>query len=196
MQSGAACEPGTAAFVASTERRANLAEITRLVVESGVDVPLAGGERWYLPRGVRGRFGEGAREDGLNLVEELRRRGYRIVYTREELTAVPDTVTKLWGIFAHDHTFHDLTEEELAQRNLPLYVETAPTVAEMSRAALRILSRNPNVFLLVAEEEGTDNFGNRNNARGSPEAGRRADEAIGLFIEFVSSSSCATIRTC
>ncbi|MDW8443427.1 MAG: alkaline phosphatase [Acetobacteraceae bacterium] len=185
VQSGAAYEPGTAAFVASTERRANLAEITRLVVESGVDVHLAGGERWYLPRGVQGRFGEGAREDGRNLIEELRQRGYHIVFTRDELKAVPDSVTKLWGIFAHDHTFNDRTEEELAQRNLPLYVETAPTIAEMSAAALRILARNPNGFLLVSEEEGTDNFGNRNNARGALEAGRRADEAIGLFIEFV-----------
>ncbi|MCS6922380.1 MAG: alkaline phosphatase, partial [Elioraea sp.] len=110
VQSGAAYEPGTAAFVASTERRANLAEITRLVVESGVDVHLAGGERWYLPRGVQGRFGEGAREDGRNLIEELRQRGYHIVFTRDELKAVPDTVTKLWGIFAHDHTFNDRTE--------------------------------------------------------------------------------------
>ncbi|MCS6921922.1 MAG: alkaline phosphatase, partial [Elioraea sp.] len=185
VQSGAAYEPGTAAFVASTERRNSLEEITRLVVESGVDVHLAGGERWYLPEGVQGRFGPGARKDGRNLVEELRRKGYTVVFTRDELRAVPETVTKLWGIFAHNHTFNDETEETLAQRNLPLYVETAPTVAEMSAAALRILARNPNGFLLVSEEEGTDNFGNRNNARGALEAGRRADEAIGLFIEFV-----------
>jgi alkaline phosphatase len=185
VQSGAVSEPGTAAFVASTEQRGRHEEITRLVVESGVAVHLAGGERWYLPRGVQGRFGEGAREDGRNLIEELRAKGYTVVFTRDELKAVPDTATRLWGIFAHNHTFNDETEETLAQRNLPLYVETAPTIAEMSAAALRILARNPNGFLLVAEEEGTDNFANRNNARGTLEAGRRADEAIGLFAEFV-----------
>ncbi|MBC7432723.1 MAG: alkaline phosphatase [Rubritepida sp.] len=38
VNSGAAYEPGTAAFVASTERRNSLAEITRLVAESGVQV--------------------------------------------------------------------------------------------------------------------------------------------------------------
>ena len=185
VQSGAAYEPGTAAFVASTDRRNNLEEITRLVVESGVDVHLAGGERWYLPEGTQGRFGPGARKDGRNLIEELRRKGYTVVFTREELKAVPETTTKLWGIFAHNHTFNDETEETLAQRNLPLYVETAPTIAEMGEAALRILSRNPNGFLLIAEEEGTDNFGNRNNARGSLEAGARADDAIGVFMNFV-----------
>lgn len=62
---------------------------------------------------------------------------------------------------------------------------TAPTIAVRSAAALRILARNPSGFLLISEKEGTDNFGNRNNARGSLEAGRRTDEAIGLFIEFV-----------
>ena len=48
VNSGAAYEPGTAAFVASTPRRNSLADITRLVAESGVNVHLAGGERWYL----------------------------------------------------------------------------------------------------------------------------------------------------
>jgi alkaline phosphatase len=188
VNSGAAYEPGTAAFVASTERRNSLAEITRLVAESGVQVHLAGGERWYLPRGVQGRFGEGAREDGLNLIERLRAAGYAIVQTREELAALPVDATKVWGIFAHDHTFHDQNEETLAQRNLPHYLASAPSIAEMSEAALRILSRAPEGFLLVAEEEGTDNFGNVNNAPGSLEAGARADAAIGLFRRYIAAN--------
>lgn len=185
VNSGAAYEPGTAAFVASTSRRDSLEEITRLVVESGVAVHLAGGERWYLPRGTQGRFGEGARTDGRNLIEELRRAGYTVVFTREELAALPADATRVWGIFAHDHTFNDRTEQELRERNLPMYVETAPTVAEMSQAALRILSRHQGGFFLVVEEEGTDNFGNRNNAAGFFEGARRADAAVGVFAEFV-----------
>jgi alkaline phosphatase len=185
VNSGAAYEPGTAAFVASTERRNSLEEITRLVAESGVQVHLAGGERWYLPRGVQGRFGEGGRTDGRNLVEELRGRGYTVVFTREELMGLPADATRVWGIFAHEHTFHDRTEEALREANLPHYLGTAPTIAEMSEVALRILSRAPQGFFLVAEEEGTDNFGNQNNAAGTLEAGRRADEAIGLFARFV-----------
>lgn len=188
IQSGAAYEPGTAAFVASTERRDNLEEITRLVAESGVRIHLAGGERWYLPQGVRGRFGEGARTDGRDLVAELQARGYRLVWTRDELAALPADADRVWGIFAHDHTFHDMPEERQRERGLPHYVETAPDIAEMGRFALRMLSRAPDGFLLVAEEEGTDNFGNNNNAAGSLEAGRRADEAIGVFMDFVRAS--------
>src|SRR3712207_1684893 len=40
-------------------------------------------------------------------------------------------------------------------------------------------------FLLVAEEEGTDNFGNSNmNAEGIIEAGKRADRAIGVALDY------------
>jgi alkaline phosphatase len=185
INSGAAYEPGTAVFVASTERRNSLEEITRLVAESGVQVQLAGGERWYLPTGVQGRFGPGARTDGRNLIEELRGRGYTVVFTREELAALPATANRVWGIFAHEHTFHDLPEETQRERNLPHYVATAPSIAEMTQAALNILSRGPAGFLLVAEEEGTDNFGNNNNAPGTILAGQRSDEAIGVAQAFI-----------
>lgn len=196
VQTGAAYEPGTAAWFASTPRRNNLAEITRLVAESGVQVHLAGGERWYLPRGTQGRHGEGAREDGLNLVEALRARGYAVVFTREELAALPADASRVWGIFAHDHTFHDRSEETLAQQNLPHYVPGAPTVAEMAEAALRVLSRAPDGFLLVCEEEGTDNFGNANNAAGCLEAGARADAAVGVFRRFVAANPGTLMLTC
>ncbi|MCX7372443.1 MAG: alkaline phosphatase [Alphaproteobacteria bacterium] len=196
VNSGAAYEPGTAAFVASTERRNSLAEITRLVATSGVQLHLAGGERWYLPRGTQGRFGEGAREDGLNLIERLTAEGYRIVYTREELAALPADAPKVWGIFAHNHTFNDRDEEALAQNNLPHYVPTAPSIAEMSDYALRFLARAPQGFLLVAEEEGTDNFGNVNNAPGSLEAGMRADAAIGVYRRFVDANPNTLMLTC
>jgi len=97
---------------------------------------------------------------------------------------------RVLGVFAHGHTFNDLTGEELHRRGLPLYVVGSPTIAGMSKVALRILSQNPEStrqgIFLVVEEEGTDNFGNRSNAMGSLEAGRRADEAFGVFIDFVS----------
>jgi alkaline phosphatase len=195
VQTGAAYEPGTACFVVSTPRRDDLAEITRLLVESGVPLHLAGGERWYLPRGTQGRFGEGARTDGRNLIEDLRAKGYTLVFTKEELAALPDTASRVWGIFAHDHTFHDRTEEVQAQQNLPLYVETAPSFAEMVTAALRILSRAPGGFFLVAEEEGTDNFGNVNNARGMLESGRRADAAIGVIRDFIARNPATLMVT-
>ncbi|MBT9177438.1 MAG: Alkaline phosphatase [Firmicutes bacterium] len=189
IQTGSLTEPGTAAFVASVQERGNHDEIARQIIESGVDVILGGGERALLPFGVRGRHGEGGRNDGLNLIQRAKELGYTVVYTREELLALPPTATRVLGVFAHWHTFNDMTEEALRAAGLPLYVPTAPTVAEMSRATLEILSRNPRTaargFFMVSEEEGTDNFPNNANAPGSFEAGRRADEAFGVYREFV-----------
>ena len=185
VNSGTAHEPGTAAFIASVRRRSNQQEIVGQLVRSGIRLHMAGGERWYLPRGVPGRFGEGARSDGLNMIEELRARGCIIAYTTEEMRALPAEAPCVWGIFALDDTFNATTEERQAQAGLAHYVPGTPTVAEMAEAALRFLSRAPDGFLLVVEEEGTDNFANSNNAAGQLEAGRRADEAIGVLMRHV-----------
>lgn len=191
VQTGSIYEPGTAAFVASVDSRRNYEEIATQVIESNVDVILSGGEAWLLPQGVQGRHGEGNRSNGRDLILRARELGYTVVYNRDELIAAANNpgVIKLLGVFAHDHTFNDKPEEELRARQLPLYVDRSPTIAEMSDATLKILSRNPKAktkgIFIVAEEEGTDNFGNTANAIGSLEAGRKADEAFGVFLDFV-----------
>ncbi len=96
--------------------------------------------------------------------------------------------TKLLGVFAANHTFDDRREESLGLNTnspLPLYVSTAPTVAEMLTASLKILRQDPQGFFVVIEEEGTDNFANNNNAVGTIEALRRADAAIGVAMDYV-----------
>jgi alkaline phosphatase len=172
-------------FVASVRDRYDHAEIVRQILDAAPRVILGGGERYFLPRGVRGRHGVGAREDGVDMVARARGLGYTVVYSRDELAALPDSVDRVLGLFAANHTFHDHPEETLRERGLPLYVPTAPTVAEMTAAALRILSRHGAGFMLVIEEEGTDNFSNANNAAGTIEAGGRADAAIGLLLDYV-----------
>ncbi len=189
IQTGNVTEPGTAAFVASVKERDMHEEVARQVIESGVDVILGGGEGWLLPEGTKGRHGVGARKDGLNLIERARKLGYAVVFSRDELMKLDPKTPRILGVFAHGHTFNDRVEEDLRARGLPLYVAGSPTIAEMSKAALRILSENPKSkkkgIFIVAEEEGTDNFGNVANANGSFEAGRRADEAFGIFADFV-----------
>ena len=73
-------------------------------------------------------------------------------------------VKKILGVFAAKHTFNDQSEEELLELGLPNYSPSAPTLAEMTAFATRFLSKDNSNFFLVIEEEGTDNFGNANNA--------------------------------
>ncbi|MBR9974617.1 MAG: alkaline phosphatase [Bacteroidetes bacterium] len=186
VNSGHLCEPGTGVFLASSFSRYSYDSISTKIIESGADVLFGGGEVMLLPEGVIGRHGKpGNRKDGRNLIERAKELGYEIVYTREELKALPDDAQRVLGVFAAWNTFNDMTEEKLAERGLPLYTPSAPTLAEMTEVALRILSRKGERFLLVVEEEGSDNFANDNNAKGSIEALRRADAAIGVARGFV-----------
>lgn len=183
VNSGSAVEPGTACFLTAVHAREDYAEIVAQQLASGADVILMAGEEWYLPEGTEGRHGPGKRTDGRNLVAEAAAAGYTVVFTREELAALPDDAGKVLGIFAAEDTFNDEEEEELAKKGLPPYDPAAPTIAEMTKAALRFLGGRQ--FLLVVEEEGSDNFGNCNNAPGLAEALRRGDEGLGVALGFV-----------
>jgi len=228
INSGVIAEPGTGAFAAEVGQadvpegatgfgafpRAQFAEITRQVVESGIDVILGGGLVNYLPVGTEPPAdavyaASAAQLDAIstapnirpeeNLIELAESLGYTVVYTEEQLQAVVSDrrITKVLGIFANEDTFNDSIrlpdgslsgfDENLANTNTPPYVPSAPTVGEMLAAAQTILERNPkfaNGSLTVLEEEGTDNFGNINSASGILEGLLRTDEAIGAALEF------------
>ena len=185
VNSGHIAEPGTGAFVASGPDREDTDGLTVAIIESGTDIILGGGETLLLPERVVGRHGErGRRRDGLNLVERAQALGYTIVYNREELLALPESVEKVLGLFAANNTFNDRADKQLTENNLPTYVPQSPTVAEMTAFAIRRLTGSGDRFLLVVEEEGSDNFANLNNARGTLDALIRADEAIGVALRF------------
>lgn len=216
LQSGHLAEPGTAAFAAETTNRLGdnirardkYAEIIEQTIRSGTDIIMGGGELYMLPKGTTG-FHVTAEIDAseqrderrptINLIELAESLGYTVVYTEEQMNQVVNSQnppTKLLGVFAAEHTFDDRNEEELGLNSpnpLPLYVATAPTVAEMLEASLKILSQDPDGFFVVIEEEGTDNFGNPNNAVGTVEALRRADAAIGVAMDYVNNQDPNTL---
>ena len=194
INTGGAGEPGTACFLTSVDARDNGDEIVAQLVASGADVILLGGEEYFLPKGQRGVHGAGRRKDGRNLIEEAKAAGYRVVFTEEELSSLPDNPGKVLGVFSEDDTFNDEPEEVLQAKGLTPYKSEAPTVAEMTSAALRFLGGRQ--FLLVVEEEGTDNFGNCNNAVGTMEALRRADEGLGVALDYVDKHPDTLLLTC
>lgn len=187
VNTGTIVEPGSAVFVASSESRGNKEEITKRVIESGADVILSGGEEWMLPKGMEGvHTDEGRRTDGINLIERAQELGYVVIYDKYQLEDLPRDVKKVLGVFAAHNTFNDRPEEELAELGLPLYKESAPSLLEMTKAAVEILSNNGEQFFLVAEEEATDNFANKNNAIGNLTAHKKTDDALGFALEYVS----------
>jgi alkaline phosphatase len=185
VSSATVADAGTGTFLASTESRKNYTEIVRQMFEARPHVMLGGGEQFFLSKGTMGRHGPGIREDGRNLLTEARAAGYTVVLTREELAAVPAGTKRLLGVFSVNDTFLDKTEEEQRHDGTPDLAPTAPPYADMVRAALEVLSGYPDGFLLVAEEEGTDNFAGKNNARGALGAIKRADDGIGVARRYI-----------
>jgi glycerophosphoryl diester phosphodiesterase len=215
VQSGAIFEPGTAAFVAKTQEivnpdgtrtvpRAQQAEIAKQVINSGVNFIMGGGELNLIPVGEKGFHGTAAEYDALstsslvrpkeNLIELAKKAGYTIVYNEQQLNDLldpkktPVTPTKVLGVFAPIHTFNDRPEEALAAANLPLYKESAPTIGEMLELTQKLMEKHPNFkngSIAIVEEEGSDNFGNNNNAAGTIEGTLRADKAIGTALNFI-----------
>jgi len=185
VNSGTITEPGSGVFAASHPERYAHEPIALQILESGAEVILGGGEKYFVPEGVEGVYGPGARTDGRDLIAEAGDRGYTVVRTRQELLSLPDTVTKLLGLFASYHTFNDQPEERLLEKGLVAWPEEVPTIAEMTQVALDVLSRSGRRFFLASEEEGTDNMANANNAMGEIQAGQRADQAIGVIRAFI-----------
>jgi len=184
INSGTIVEPGTAVYTSSELKRSNYESITKQVLLSGVDLIFSGGEEWMLPEGINGVHGAGKRTDGMNLIEEAVKRGYKVIYTRDELNSLSPDEKKVLGVFASVSTYNDKTEEDQKKLNLPDYIPSAPRVNEMTAYALKFF-RNKGQFFLVIEEEGTDNFGNKNNAKGKIEALRGADLAIAEILKFM-----------
>ena len=127
---------------------------------------------------------------------------------------------KVLALFADEDIFNDTTEEDLVaqglvdplvrrdakETNLVLYGAPRgtpgfdpPTPAEMSEVALQVLSAHSEArglpYATVFEVEGTDNFGNSDNAVGSLFEAKRADEMIGVAREYVGRDPETTILT-
>jgi alkaline phosphatase len=182
VNSSTITEPGTAAFLVSVEDRDNDDEIAALLLAAKPDIMLGGGEQFFLPEGTQGVHGPGVRTDGRNLVEEAREAGYSVVHTREELAALPTSTLRVLGLFAAEHTFNEYDEATLAEKGLPAFQPQAPRFDEMVAAALARLRGAPKGYLLVGNEEGTDNLSGENNAPAVLEAAAGADRAIALAL--------------
>ena len=173
-------DAGTGVHLADVASRRDHASIAAQMLGQEPEVMLGGGEQWFLPEGVTGRHGAGRRTDGRNLVEEARAKGYLVVHTAEELARVPAGTRRLLGLFAAEDTFADFEDFATADAQAQPFLPGAPRYDAMVAAALRVLEDAPRGFLLVAEEEATDNLGGANHARGVIEAATGADRAIAL----------------
>ena len=147
-----------AAMVAHTRRRARKAEIAPMFLDAGVDVLLGGGGAYFLPAGTPGS----KRQDGLDPLARHREAGYPIVTTARELSSVasgPDT-RKLLGLF-HPENMDGVLDRRFLKRGTVGAFPDQPDLTEMTRAAIDVLSRNPEGFVLMVEAGLIDKFSHK-----------------------------------
>jgi alkaline phosphatase len=127
-----------AGYSAHWPDRDNFTEIGRQQVLLGIDVVFGGGKQYLLPKNLKG-----VRTDDLNLIDVLTKNNYKLIETREELMKLTPQTQKVWGMFADDAMANDLDR--------PVLRPSEPTLAEMTRKAIEILSKNKKGFFLMVE---------------------------------------------
>jgi alkaline phosphatase len=130
-----------AAYVAHTASRSNEDDIMEQAVHQGIDVVFGGGKRHLIPKELKGR-----RVDGDNLYEDLQRWGYRIVENREALQSI--RAGRVFGMFAPSHMDPEIDRTRLNPDQ--------PTLEEMTRKAIELLSQDPDGFFLMVEGSQVD----------------------------------------
>ena len=147
-------------------RDAGCADIARQLVEfpvgDGLEVAMGGGRRDFLPLASadpEDAQARGRRGDGRDLVAEwqARHRDGAYVWNARQLAALdPAGAGPLLGLFEHDHMRyeHDRAADPGGE----------PSLAEMTRAAIRRLRGNPRGFVLVVEGGRIDHGHHAGNA--------------------------------
>ena len=122
-----------AAFLAHSSARSDEFGIGAQIVGADAVVVMGGGRDFFLPPDG------GKRADGRNLVDEARAKGFDVVFDRDGLKA--RTGSRLLGLFAGE----DMPFEE------DRVAHETPSLPEMFDEALRMLTGDPDGFVLVVE---------------------------------------------
>ncbi len=132
-----------AAMVAHTRRRAEQNFIAEQMLKA--DVIMGGGSRHFLPQSVPGS----KRKDERNLVDEFKAKGYVFAGDKTELEAANGD--KILGLFALDNLNVYLDREILKDPEVLGNFKNQPTLMDMTKKALEVLSKNENGFFLMVE---------------------------------------------
>ena len=152
-----------AVFAAHVPNRHDELAIASQLIDTGVDVLLGGGKTFFLPASQAG----GSRTDGRNLIEEAKTKGYEFVDSAAALQSARGS--RLLGLFANA----GMTT-----------AEPEPSLAEMTRRALEILSRSSKGFFIMIEGSQIDWASHKNNAEYTIRQTLLFDDAVKLAVDF------------
>lgn len=144
-----------ASMIAHTRRRSAYDEIVAQMFAAKPDVILGGGAANFLPQAAE----TSKRRDDVDYIAKFRDAGYPLVKTAGELKAAADKAetTKLLGLFTPGNMDGVLDRKFLKGGGVKKYPEQ-PDLTEQVQAALNVLSRNDNGFVLMVESGMIDKY--------------------------------------
>ena len=183
-----------AAFAAHVPHRAAQSEIARQYIEqASVDLILGGGAAHWFPAGapLPREVSTPGHTHGIgasgNLVSRAGELGYEVVHSANGLAASLERRSRrpegpLLGLFAAQEFFVQTPE------GLGAAYEPPVTLADLTSAAIEILSRNPEGFFLMVEESAIDRMAHRNNAPLTLKGVLELDRAVQVALSFANRS--------
>jgi len=157
-----------AGFAVVCDSRGKEAEIVDNYLTAGVDVIMGGGDRFCNPT---------KRPDRKDAYAAFAAQGFQVVKTRDEVLAA--TGKKILGVFGDSHLPFTVD-----QQNSEQITREVPTLAEMTRVALRSLQGSPNGFLLQIEGGKVDHAAHANDLAGMFYDQIAFEEAVKVAVEF------------
>src|SRR5690606_35364717 len=150
-----------AAFMAHVPHRSMMNESAAQIVEQPVDVIFGGGRTHFVPAQQGG-----SRQDGRDLLQEWRDKGYQVVLSKGEFEGrlrVP-----VVGVFADEGMGLEIDRDDRAE----------PSLAAMARKAVDLLEGSREGFFLMVEGSNIDVAGHRNDAAAHLREMLAYDEAV------------------
>jgi len=152
-------------FSSHTYDRNNKEEIALQMVHNNLNVVFGGGLQYLDPS---------CRKDGLDLFSILRSRNYKLATTIEQFETLSPSDSLTYGLFSENYLPNHLDRD-------PYKV---PSLEEMTRKAIRILSGNPEGFFLMVEGSKIDWSAHQNDPVGTITEFLAFDDAVKAAMEF------------
>ncbi len=162
-----------AVFLSHAESRNMYLDIALQEASSGVDILFGGGRAYFLPTEDGGK-----REDGKNLLDQMKVSGYEIISLPEKIRTEKISTGKKAGFFSDGH--------------MPRVADRNPALAEMTRTALELL-KNKKGFFLMVEGSQIDWANHANDADWMIKETLDFDAAVGAALEFAKKNPATLI---
>lgn len=164
-----------AALYATSSSRGSHEEIAVQLMDFMPDVALGVGKRHFVPSGSN----NGARKDDVDVIAQMKEKGFTYVESLNELNSVdPPNIKRLFGMFSHGDMPYAIDRKKNTSST------RLPTLAELTKAALSIVEKNTKGFLLMIEGGRIDHASHANDIRTMIDETLEFDDAISVGLKF------------